>query len=315
VHTEVRAFVGRAVWFVLIGLVIYGAVYAANERVIAQHAQRNRFFAIKNAPHDRYDYVILGASHAAVFGYRDMNTRLEQMTGARIMNLSVVGGGVMVARLLMEYFLARHDVGTVVYVVDSFAFYSSRWNEGRLQDTALYARAPFDPMLAALLVRNPVTRTAGLDYVVGFSKINNPDRFAPDVLPDEGNRFDRTYRPVPQIDRERINYLYPQGADARVRDRSLNELEALIASLQGRGVRFIAIKPPIPSRMQALLPLEDGFNATIRRVFERRGVAFHDLSGVANEDRHFYDTDHLNRAGVLRFFETALVPVLKYSTN
>ena len=163
---------------------------------------------VRTAPQVEYDHVILGASHAAVFDFDDMNARLEALTGKRILNLSVVGGGIVVNRLVLDYFLTRHRAATIVYVVDSFAFYSRQWNEERLEDARLFHRAPFDPALARLLAGSGAAWQVTLDYVTGFSKINNADRFAPDV-PAEASRFDRRYRPIDQLDRQRIEYLYP----------------------------------------------------------------------------------------------------------
>ena len=107
---------------------------------------------VKTAPRVDFDYVILGASHSAVFDYRDLNARLEEMTGSTILNLSIVGAGVTVNRLLLDYFLVAHRTRSLVYVLDSFAFYSREWNEERLADARLFHRAPFDPALARLLV-------------------------------------------------------------------------------------------------------------------------------------------------------------------
>src|ERR1700704_688514 len=134
---DVRRFIRTAVVFTLLGLMIYAGVYAFSERLVYRHAQTNRFFLIKTAPKTTYDYVILGASHAAALGYQDMTARLEAMTGTSIINLSVVGGGIRVSRLVFDYFLAHHQATTLLYVVDSFAFYSKQWNEDRLQDTRL----------------------------------------------------------------------------------------------------------------------------------------------------------------------------------
>src|SRR3972149_2554189 len=120
------------------------------------------------------------------------------MTGASILNLSIVGGGITVNRLVLDYFLTGHDAGAIVYVIDSFAFYSREWNEDRLQDVRLFLRAPVDPALAGLLLRNPATRFQALDYMAGFSRINNHDRFSPEVDPQEAARFRRAYRPVRQ---------------------------------------------------------------------------------------------------------------------
>ena len=314
---ELRGFVRRAGMFLLIGLVLYGGLYLATEQLIAQYAQRNRFFMVKTAPDTDYDHVILGASHAAVFDYRDMNARLETMTGSRILNLAIEGGGISVNRLLLEYFLAEHRTASVIYVLDSFAFYSRAWNEDRLQDTGLFMRAPWDPALASRLLRYPATRTLGLDYISGFSKVNNPDRFTPDTFENEGARFDRSYRPVSQIDRQRLSYLYPADIDqSQVRSSPyLAEFEALLQDMQARDIRVTVVRPPIPARVYDMIPGEAQFDAILAAVLQQHGVALHNLSAVNNDEEFFFDSDHLNQAGVLSFFDNHLAGVLMSATE
>jgi hypothetical protein len=307
---DARRFVKTAVVFALIGLVLYAAVYAWSERLVYRHAQTNRFFLIKTAPKTHYDYLILGASHAAALGYQDMTARLEEMTGASIINLSVVGGGVRVSRLMLDYFLTSHQAATLVYVVDSFAFYSKQWNEERLQDTRLFLRAPFDPPLASLLLGDSATRGMAFDYLTGFSKVNNRDRFAVDVTPEESTRFNRAYRPVRQIDDQRLEYLYPKTIDGAAFEGYLSQFESLIELAQSRKMRVIVIKPPIPERVARQIPGEDRFDARLKEVLERRQVEFHDFTHTGNDEKLFYDTDHLNREGVLNFFERSLTPLL-----
>lgn len=308
--TARHAFARRAALFLTIGAALYGGVYVAAERLVYSHAQRNRFFVVRSAPPSRYDHVILGASHAAVFDYQDMNARLERMTGTKIMNLSVVGGGISVNRLLLDYFLSRHEAGSLVYVVDSFPFYSREWNEDRLRDTRLFARAPFDPTLAWLLLRNPATLSVALDYAAGFSKINNRDRFAPDVFPDEATRFDRAYRPVGQIDEQRLAFLYPKQIDPAVFRRYLAQFEALVGDARSRGLRVVVLKPPIPERVSRMIPDEARFDSALSEVLSHHGVELHDFTYAGFDDSYFYDTDHLNRSGVLTFFEYHLKDVL-----
>ena len=74
--------------FLLIGLVLYGLLYLASEQLVYRYGHRNRFYMVSTAKSARYDYVILGASHAAVFDYDDMNSRLEKLVGGTVMNLS-----------------------------------------------------------------------------------------------------------------------------------------------------------------------------------------------------------------------------------
>ena len=308
----IRAFFRSAVSFVVLGLILFVGIFLASEWLVYEKAQRNRFFAVKTAPFVRSDFVILGASHAAVFDYRNMNARLEEMTGAEILNLATLGSGVAVNRLLLEYFFLEHETDAVVYVLDSFGFYSDAWNEERLRDRELYARAPWDPRLGLLLLRHRGARSMALDYMSGFSKVNNPDRFAPDVFEAEASRFDRTYRAIPQIDRQRLRFLYPGEIDETTLLESpyLAAFEDLIRYVQARGSRFIVVRPPVPERVYSELPGESTFDETIRVLVERHGAEFHDFSRVANEPEFFYDTDHLNEAGVLNFFERYFSDVL-----
>ena len=170
-------------------------------------------------------------------------------------------------------------------------------------DSRLFERAPFDPALAGVLARHPATRMVALDYLSGFSKINNPNRFAADVFADEAGRFERMYRPVGQIDRQRHRVSL-----SRVdRPRRLSTLPRRVRGF-GR-VRDRAGHPlrgraaANPERIRSKLPGEAEFDATLRRAMDRRQVEYHDFSMVNNEERLFYDSDHLNKAGVLSFFE------------
>ncbi len=305
-----RRFLRNGLVFVLLGLLIYTILYAATDHLIYRYAKRNRFYAVKTAPLSSYDYVILGASHAAVFDYEDMNARLEKMTGKRILNLSAVGAGVEVNRVVLEYFLIRHQTRGVVYVADSFAFLTDEWNSKRFQDVRLFARAPFDPALFHVLLRDPASRSAAWNYLVGFSKINYPDRFKPDITDDEATRFNKNYRPVKQIDMQRIKFLYPTESDPEVLRRYLAEFEDMIRVLKGRNIRLIVIKPPIPARFYDMLPDEAHFDESLNAVLEKNGIEFHDFSLVGNDEKYFFNPDHLNRAGVLNFYERYLKGIL-----
>lgn len=311
---EVRSFLENAIPFVIVGVVLYGLILAGSEWLVYEHGRRNPFFKIRTAEQTEYDHVILGASHAAVFDYRDMNRRLEEATGARILNLATVGAGITINDLLYDYFSREHETDHVVYILDSFAFYSPEWNEERLQDASLFARAPWDPSLAWLLIRHPDARGMALDYIFGFSKINNPDRFQPDLFEAEGSRFERTYRPIPQIDRQRIEYLYPDpdAMEPATLDDSpyLEEFQELIRAAQERGAEFVVVRPPIPERMQEMIPGEEHFAQTVDSIARLHGVEYHDFSSVSNDEEYFYDSDHLNREGALRFIENHLAEIL-----
>lgn len=312
--SEVKSFLKNALLFVLVGLVLYLAVYAGAEQLVYNYGKRNRFFVVKTAPQSQYDYVILGASHAVALDYEDMSAQLQAMTGSRILNLSNVGAGIVPNRMVFDYFLAGHSTAHVIYIADSFAFDASDWNEDRLQDIHLYQRAPFDPALVGTLLNEPAARPVALDYTIGFSKINNADRFKPDITDDEATKFGKTYRPVKQIDAQRLAYLYPKPPDPQVLNHYLGEFEAFLRACQARGIRVVVVKPPVPERWYKMLPNEQQFDDALRAVLEQNRVAFHDFSLVANDEKYFYNTDHLNRAGVLNFFNGYLKQLMQPSS-
>ena len=309
--SEARSFLRHGLLFILIGLLLYAVLYIVSEQLVFKYTVHNRAYLVKTAPYSEYDYAILGASRAAVFDYDDMNARLEEITGARILNLSTLGSGITVNRLLLDYFLARHDTQSVVYFLDSFALYSEEWNEERVQDVELWRKAPFDPALARLLIQRPSTRfSVAPGYILGFYKINNPDRFELDISEEEGRRFDRSYRPVKQIDEQRMDYLYPEQIDQETFQRYLGEFEAMIRYLTEQNIEVTVIKVPIPERVYQMIPQEEQFDEAVKSVLQQYDASFHDFALVNNDEEFFFNTDHLNRTGALNFYENYLKEVL-----
>ncbi len=314
--TEVRPdpparFVKRAAVFILVGLALYSILYAGAEYLVYQYANKNRFSMVKFAPMANYDYVIVGASHAMPFDFGDMNDRLQQASGGSVINLSIEGGGIVPNRLLLEYFFAKRRARIVVVFLDSFAFYTPKWNEERINDAKLFHRAPLDLDLVRVLARYPSARPILLNYVSGFLKINNENRFTPDLSEAELTRFGRTYRPVAQIDRQRVAYLYPPVIDPVVLSRYLREFEALVELARGHGAKVVVVKPPTPRRYRDRLPNEAAFDAAVGSLLAAKAVPYHDLSTALADDRYYYDTDHLNRNGVAALIDGQLGDILR----
>ncbi len=304
-----------ALLFVAIGLALYAGVYYAAERQMYRTGDANPFFKIATAAEEDFDWVILGASHAMPLDFEDFNAKIERATGQRILNLAAPGAGPLYNRFVLEHFLDRRHTDNVLYVLDSFAFHSSTWNEERFADAKLLRRTPFAPALAWHLtsysLQEGVDALAVLDYVSGFSKINNRDRFQRDVWEGEA-QFDRTHRPSAAADRKRIDYLYPSPeADPAVFARYRDVFTSLLDTAERAGVRVVVVKMPVPARFHRLLPEEPAFDQAIGRLLLNRGIPIHDFSLAMDEPRFYFDTDHLNRAGVTAFLSDHLGPILR----
>ncbi|WP_173931766.1 hypothetical protein [Chelativorans sp. Marseille-P2723] len=294
--------------FVLVGLVLYLCLYVWSEHLVESYGEKNRFFMINSMPSQHFDVVVLGASHAMPLDFEDMNERLEAASGAKIMNLSTEGAGILPNRLLLDYFLKRHSASHVMMVVDSFAFYSPQWNEERLDDASL-RRAPFDPALIRTLWSYPWARRLLPVYVSGFGKINNPDRFAPDI-PDAERDFTRTYRPIAQIDRRRVQYLYPENPDPGILAHYGEEFRDLARLVRQHGMELVTVELPTPERYRELLPYEADFEQFLQPLLQEEGIEHYDLSETLPEDDYYYDTDHLNRDGALKVIDEHLAELI-----
>jgi hypothetical protein len=305
-----KALVKSALAFVAIGLVLYAGVYYAAERLLFRTGDSNPFFKIATLEKPEVDWVILGASHAMPLDFGDFNAMMERETGVTIVNLAAPGTGPLYSRFVLEQFLHRHRTKNVLYVLDSFAFRSRTWNEDRFADAKLLARTPFDPSLlarlAAYCVKDGVDPRAVANYVTGFSKINNRDRFEPDIWEGE-TQFDRTHRPSRAADAKRIEYLFPdEPPNEVVFLRYVGELRELINVAKAHGVSVTGIKMPVPTPFHKLLPDEAAFDNAMIQLFAAEGATFHDFSLMMDEPRFYFDTDHLNRTGLIEFFHRHL---------
>ena len=109
---------------------------------------------------------------------------------------------------------------------------------------------------------------------------------------------------------KRINYLYPDQTSPAALAHYLDEFSAILALARKVGVKVLVIKMPVPPRFYMQLPEEAGFDAAMARVLAAPGVPFHDFSETTNDQSLYFDTDHLNRAGLTAFVEKSLMPLL-----
>jgi hypothetical protein len=303
-----------ALLFIAIGLAIYAALFYASERLVYATGKSNALFKIATARQADFDWVILGASHAMPLDFADFNGFMERASGLRILNLASPGTGPLYNRFVLEQFLSRHRTKNLLYVVDSFAFYSPVWNEERFADAKLVRRTPLDADIARRLLAycraEGVDARALLDYASGFSKINNRERFEPDVWEGE-KQFERVYRPSATATRSRIAYLYPRPPDPAGLARYLDQFKELIGLSRQHHVRVVVIKMPVPSQFLDRLPDEATFDAALLQLLASRQVQLHDFSRAMEEPRFYFDTDHLNRTGLTEFFNRHLKTLLE----
>jgi hypothetical protein len=302
---------GAAIRFVALGMLLYGLLFAASEWLVYRNGRMNPIFKIETTAVEDFDWVILGASHAMPLAFDGFNSEMQDRTGKTILNLAGPGTGPLYNRFAFEHFLREHRARNVLYVADGFAFRSSMWNEERFADSKLLARTPFSMALAASLgghvVRDGVDPRALVDYLTGFSKINNRDRFRRDTWEGEAT-FDRTFKPSATAAKKRVQYLYPAVAnEAAARDRYFEDFAELVGLARQHGARVTIAKFPLPPRFKAMLENEAEFDAALQSFAALLGAEFVDFSDALPHPDFYADPDHLNRAGASDFFERRLM--------
>lgn len=307
-----RAFARAAAVFAAIGLALYGLLYWGAERLVERTAHANPFHKI--ATRGDADWVILGASHAMPLDFGGFNARMERETGLAIVNLAAPGTGPLYNRFVLEEYLRRNHTRNVLYVADGFTFYSRAWNEDRFADAKLLRRTPFAGSIMARLwryaVEDGVDLRAVLDYASGFSKVNNRERLERDAWEGEA-QFERVQRPSASAIAKRVAYLYPDGTDSIRLARYMEELAKLVIEAQANGARVVVVRMPLPAAFRSKLPDEDAFDGALRAMLARREVPLLDFSASVSDPRLFFDTDHLNRDGLVAFFARDLRAVLE----
>lgn len=304
---------GRIALFLALGLALYAGLFAWADRLTLRHGDRNPLYRIVTAP-GRADWLVLGASHAMPLGFAGMPATIAEATGQEVLVLGVTGAGPAVWRLLADRYFADRRAAAVLIVVDGFAFRDRRWNEDRIGQSDLLARMPWDPAMLAAMARAlprglPVATLA--NYASGFSRINEPGRSAPDTWEGEA-RFDTAPRPSDAADRARIDYLYPPvPAATAALDRYLTDLSATVERARGQGAAVVLLQPPLPARFAALLPDEPAFTDRLAAFAAARGLALVDHRALLPDSRFYFDSDHLNRAGVTEWLARGLGTVLR----
>lgn len=299
--------------FLLLALALYAAAAVIAEAVVGRGDGNTPFrtlLARRGAP---VDVAVLGSSHALPLRFGDVPARLEAETGQSLVVLAEVGAGPLYALFVARQALRDLPPRRVIYVLDDFAFFSAAWNEDRVADRGLLRDTPWRVstagLLSGLVLHEGVPLTALGDYLSAFSKLNPPDRF-PQAGWAGAAGFERSFRPSRHALESRAAYLYPDGTAGQVAARYLDVLEQMVRELQAAGTEVAFLRLPVSEPFRAALPDTGPFETMLAERVAALGLPVHDLRDAPGDPALFFDTDHLNRAGVEALYETHLRAIL-----
>ena len=68
----------------------------------------------------------------------------------------------------------------------------------------------------------------------------------------------------------------------------------------------VVVLPPLPEAFRSALPPVPDFERRLREIAAAPGARLLDHSALVPEPRFYFDSDHLNRDGVLRWLDLGL---------
>jgi hypothetical protein len=166
--------------------------------------------------------------------------------------------------------------------------------------------------MAGMVMQQGVDPRAMADYLTAFSKLNQPTRFETDQLQGAAI-FGREARPSRHAVKSRVEYLYPEGPGTQASAPALEAFTQLIDEMREAGAEFTVLRLPLPEHFRAALPDDTALFAALEDIMSARDVRYFDLSEALNDPALYFDTDHLNRAGVEALWRDHLQGIIEYS--
>ncbi len=300
--------------FLAIFCLLYASLFWIAERRVRTDAPDTALQKLAAYDAASVDWLVLGASHALPLEFGGVPARLQAESGQTMLVLAEIAAGPVYSELVLDRALEKLQVENILYIVDGFAFASEDWNEARFSDRTLLARMPLDPETARLLAGRVLIGDAPvvalLDYLTGFSKLNPVDRF-----PTEGWQgaadFDKVHRPSRHAVAARVQYLYPDGApDPELRNAYLARFARMLDWAERTGAQVLVVQPPVPPAFAAALPGQSEFEIALVEALSGVRVRYVDHKTAIPDPSLYFDTDHLNRAGVEAFYTGFLRKIL-----
>jgi len=285
-------FLYRSITFVLIiplllylfaGIIEFGLDWYKNSDISVLHEIRKD---------KKYDVVIMGTSHARMFGVSGHRAAVSNILQKRIFSLANNGSGPLPQRLYLEKFYRDgNKAETIVYFIDPWVLYSREWNEGNHYITDEVLRLDF---LVSLV-------QSGFDTDVIREYLRKKVSYKLFVFPiPRSLEFNEAMN---ENNKQNTTNLYPDGINQKNFQRYSAEIERIISIANSHNTSILFIMPPVlmeelPGRLKTVEFLND--------VSKKYKVKAYDYTNNITDRSMFLNTDHLNKKGVLFFSQNYL---------
>lgn len=326
-----KRFILKVLILIVINIIVYNAViyslYSKSFLSSACTAPRN----------EEYDFLLMGTSHTQVF-YKHI---VEDIIPREMKNLASGASGVIPQKIqLLCFFEANNKTKQVVYLLDPWSLYSSRWNE----DNYILQQEGIEYSYFYKLLENNVSIKVIFNYFRD-KLFDNYDKFvrellAPKLLAPNETAQPEVNSPVVEAeqkevsvvealkrerimaektpeqqkvindaaDKQRLEVLYNEGISEDNFLRYSKHVEQIILLSKKNNAKISFVIPP------TLMGKMPGHDNTIKLFSEMKNkykTVYFDLSAEMQNQDFYWDREHLSKTGVEYFTENYLKKIIK----
>lgn len=295
-----KKFLLKSAVFILLNMFIWGWLLASKmENLVPLNNKDTETHLFTIPKNEVYDFVLMGNSHAEAFAGGESHALVESTLGMKFFSFAKRGAGILPEKIYLSYFFDQQNkTKYVVYFIDSFVMYSSKFNEKYPFDTE-----PYHNSVLLTMLQNGFEWHVVSDYFTS--------NFDPRNHPSPQPSYTCGTNALASLDQNKIysamSDLYSDGMNRSNFNKYAAELGDQIALSTQHGARTIFIIPPYlwshdPGRKE-LLDL-------LRQYEKQYGIKYYDFSNsISDPDMYLDVTNHLNCKGVQYFTERFLKPI------
>jgi hypothetical protein len=251
-----------------------------------------------------YQLLFLGSSHARTFSRFENHKRVEQILKKSIINLAQGGdrAGLVDQKTYLDYFYSRkNNASVVVYFIDPYIFY----NDNLDNNISLYNNEPFRVDFFIHLFKieqvNPVIKEAYITKLISPEKINSYLEFQQKSQDSQTSTISAT------MIKNRINTLYKKTFNREdVNDRLAVLMDTITLAHQHNSKTILIVPPTLLGQSSQDKYIFD----KLEDLSNDYSFKFYNFGDKILSKKYYYDTDHLNTAGVTYFTDTYLNTIL-----
>lgn len=283
---------------------------------------------------EKYDFLLMGTSHTQVF----YNHIVEKIILKKMKNLATGAAGVIPEKIALTcFFEANNKTKQVVYLLDPWALYSTRWNE----DNYIMQQEGMEYSYLSKLIENNVSTKVIFNYFRD-KLINNYEKFikgllaTPKITPPPTSELVARKRKTPEeqyaddqvlkrkiliaqktpeeqnaidkaADKQRLDILYNEGVNEKNFLKYSQRLEQIILLSKKNNAKIFFIIPPT---LMGYMPGHDKVIKLLSEFKNKYKTDYLDLSVEMQNPDFYWDREHLLTSGVEYFTQKYLKPIL-----